>query len=111
VAVNLTLNAALIPTIGVKGAAIAAVATEAVLVTYYLNQLRPVLGWPRVGSRLAIGGIGLASFWGLFSLLPPLSLLVVIPGSILIYLATLLLIKDVRRNEVEMFKAMLKRGA
>ena len=98
----------LIRTFGVKGAAVAALASETLLVLLFAMRLRPVVGWPRIGSRLAISGIGAISFCVLFTLLPPLSMILVIPASALMYLGTLVLFTETRRNEIRILVGLLK---
>lgn len=49
--VNVVGNVILIPSIGIKGAAIALLASEILLVILYAMQIRTFIGWPWVGSR------------------------------------------------------------
>jgi O-antigen/teichoic acid export membrane protein len=102
-------NLALIPLFGIKGAAVAALASEALRVALFALELRGVVGWPKIGSRLAIGMVGVASFCVPFTLLPSLSLGVVVPASTLLYLATLALFKETRENEIHAALSLLKR--
>jgi hypothetical protein len=67
-------NLTLILFFGVKGAAVAALLSQLLQVALYALKLRGVVGWPKIGSRLAIGAVGVASFCVLFTLLPSLSL-------------------------------------
>lgn len=106
--INVVGNLVLIPAFGVKGAAVAALASEAVLVVLFAVRLRKVLGWPRISSRLAISGVGVTSFFVLFTFLPPLSLFLVIPASALLYSATLVLFKETRTNEVRTLISLVK---
>ena len=79
-----------------------------VLMAVFAVSLRPVVGWPRIGSRLAIAGVGATSFCVAFTLLPSLPLAVVIPGSATVYLAVLVLFSDTRATEVRMLIAIVK---
>ena len=107
--VGLLGNAVLIPFFGIKGAAVATLISEVLLVFLYAVRLSEVLGWPKIDSRLVISGVGVASFGVPFLLLPSLSLGVVIPVSALLYSVTLVLFKETRRNEVRMLAGLLKR--
>jgi O-antigen/teichoic acid export membrane protein len=102
-------NLALIPLFGIKGAAVATLASEALRVVLFTLELRGVVGWPKIGSRLAISMVGVASFCVPFTLLPSLSLGVVVPASSLLYLATLALFKETRENEIHAALSLLKR--
>lgn len=106
--VNVLGNLLLIPIFGFKGAAVTALISETLLIILFAIQLKPVLGLPRIGSRLAISGLGTASFCFTFSYFPSDSLMVVILLSILLYLGTLVFFKDIRRNEIRMVLSLLK---
>jgi O-antigen/teichoic acid export membrane protein len=108
--VNVSGNLILIPAYGIEGAAVATLISETLLVTLFALQLKGILGWPRIGFRLVIGGMGTASFCLAFTLFPSFSLAVVIPTSLFLYAATLVLFKETRANEVCMFVGMLKRA-
>jgi O-antigen/teichoic acid export membrane protein len=101
-------NLALIPLFGIHGAAVAALASETLRVALFALELRGVVGWPKISSRLAIGMVGVASFCVPFTLLPSLSLGVVVPASGLLYLATLALFKETRENEIRSALRLLK---
>lgn len=107
---SVALNLTLIPIYGIKGAALAALSSELVLMALFAARLRPVVGWPRIGSRLAIAGLGAASFCLVFTLLPALPLAVVVPGSALLYSAVLLLFRDIRNGEVRTLVSIVKGG-
>ena len=100
----------LIPRFGIEGAAVAAVLSEAVPAILFVVWLRPVVGWPRMSSRLVIGGLGAASFCAAFVLLPALPMSVVIPASVLIYAATLVLFKETRTSEVRALVGIVRRS-
>jgi O-antigen/teichoic acid export membrane protein len=108
--VNLVGNLILIPTVGLTGAAISTVFSEALLVLFFAVKLRPVLGWPRVRSRLAIGGLGVASFWVPFALLPHVSIALVVPVSLVVYIAVLVAFRQTRNNEVRRMLEVLRSG-
>ena len=107
---NVVGNLALIPVWGVAGAALVALVSEAILVTLFATRLRDVVGWPRVNSRHLLGIVGVASFLLPFTLLPSLSMGVVIPASAILYAAVLLSSKQTRQNEGRMLMNLLKRG-
>jgi O-antigen/teichoic acid export membrane protein len=99
--VSVAANAALIPTLGIEGAAVAAVATEVALSWLFLLALRPGLGWPRVGSRLGIALLGSAVFFVPFAFLwPGLSAPVVVPASLALYAGVLACFPATRRSEL-----------
>jgi O-antigen/teichoic acid export membrane protein len=108
--VNLLGNLALIPLLGVLGAAIIALTSEALLATLFMVRLRHVVGWPKANSRLAISLIGVVVSCLPFTLLPPVPVLVVIPSAALLYAVILLLFKETRTNEVRIILSTLKRG-
>ncbi|NIN01336.1 MAG: oligosaccharide flippase family protein [candidate division Zixibacteria bacterium] len=97
---NVLANLVLISVFHEKGAAIAVLISEACLVSLFALRLRPVLGWPNIGSRLVIGSIGAASFCLPFTLFHSFPLGVVIPASVLLYSLTLVMFKETRRNEI-----------
>jgi hypothetical protein len=78
-------------------------------VALFTLELMGVVGWSKIGSRLAIGAVGVASFCVPFALFPSLSLGVVLPASVLLYLGTLVLFKETRKNEVQAALNLLKR--
>ena len=106
---NVIANLILIPTLGVQGAAIAALISASSQTVFYLVRLGPVLGWPRPSFRLGISSLGVASFLIPFTLLPSVPLGAVIPASALAYLMILMLFRETRRNEVRMLFSLLRR--
>jgi O-antigen/teichoic acid export membrane protein len=106
--VNVLGNMLLIPVLGVAGAAVATLISETLMVILFAVRVRPVLGWPNISSRLVIGGVGVASFCLPFTLLPSLPLGVVIPASVLLYLVTLALFREIRKNELRTLLSILK---
>lgn len=106
--VNVLGNMLLIPIFGIKGAAVATLFSETLLVILFAVRLRPVIGWPSISSRLVIGGVGVASFCIPFTIFPSLPLGVVIPASVLLYSVTLALFKDIRKNELRTLLGVLK---
>ncbi len=108
--VSLAAGLLLIPRFGVEGAAVAAAISEAVPAALFVFWLRPVVGWPRMSSRLVIGGLGATSFCVAFALLPTLPMSVVIPASMLIYAAILVLFKETRTSEVRAVVGIVRRS-
>jgi O-antigen/teichoic acid export membrane protein len=106
--VNVLGNVILIPTLGVMGAVVAAVTSEALLLILLERRLRKVLGWPQVGSRLAMSAVATASFCLPFAFLPSLPMGMVIPACVLLYSGTLVLFKDIRRSEVPTLMNLIK---
>lgn len=106
--VNVAGNLLLIPSIGIKGAAISTLASEFLLIILLLVRLRTELGWPRIGSRLAISSLATGCFCLPFSFLTSLSLFTIIPASIFIYVVTLLFFKEIRNNETRAIISLFK---
>ena len=105
---NVLANLVLIPTLGIMGAVVAAVTSEALLLILLERQLRRVLGRPRVGRRLAMSAVATASFCVPFALIPSVPMGIVIPASVLLYSGTLLLFKEIRRSEIPALLNLVK---
>jgi O-antigen/teichoic acid export membrane protein len=103
-------NLTLIPLLGLKGAAVTVLISETLLMVFLAVQLRAILGWPRVRSKLIISSVGVAVFSLPFVFFLPLPLQVVIPASSLLYLTTLVVFKRTRRNEVRLLVNLLKQA-
>ena len=95
-------NLLLIPALGLKGAAVAALISETLLLLLFAMRLKPILGLPRIGSRFMISSVGVASFCIPFAFFPFASLFFVIPVSMILYLGVLFLFKEIRDNEIRM---------
>jgi O-antigen/teichoic acid export membrane protein len=96
-----------IPAFGVVGAALAAVGSEIVLVALFIGALTPVVGIPKVATRLAISGIATAGFLVPFALMPQLPLAVVIPTAALIYFGVLCMFRSIRQGELQFIVQLL----
>lgn len=105
---NLLGNIILIPIFGMKGAAVATLISRALQVSCYTVKLRPLVGWPRIGRKLAISSLATASFFVPFMFFPTTSILVVVPASILLCCGTLMLFKEVRENEIRLLLTLFK---
>jgi O-antigen/teichoic acid export membrane protein len=108
VGLNLTGNLLLIPLLGIAGAAIATIVAESVLTISSIVRLKPLLGWPRVGSRLLIAGASTAAFCALYWALSPISLIVAIPGWAAVYAAALLSFPSIRHDEGSLLREILR---
>ncbi len=106
---NVVGNVLLIPAFGVQGAAVSTLLSQILLFFFTAARLKSVVGWPRVSTRLAISGAGSVSFCLVFTVLPAMSLVVVIPACVLLYVIFLLLFKDIRANEVRFLLDMVNR--
>jgi O-antigen/teichoic acid export membrane protein len=106
--VNVLGNLILIPTIGIKGAAVATLISETLLVIIFATRLRAFFGWPRIASRLAMSGAAAMTFCALFTFVAPVAIGVVIPVSVLLYLGSLALFKDIRKNEIRTLIRLLQ---
>ncbi len=109
--VNVLGNILLIPTFGIKGAAIATLISETIMLIIFAMRLKALFGWPSVASRLAMSGVATAAFCLPFLFFPSAPLGLVIPSSVLVYSGTLGLFKDIRRHEVRTFLNMCKAGS
>lgn len=110
VIVNAVGNLLLIPAIGIYGAAIATLISEAFLIMLYVFRLKKVLGFPDIKQRLLISVIGVTSFCALFTSFPGMSLFIVVPGSIIIYTLILSLFKEIRDNEMKVILDVLRKN-
>jgi O-antigen/teichoic acid export membrane protein len=105
---NIGANLALIPLLGARGPAVAALLSESLAVLLFTVHLRPVLGWPNCLKRATIAAAATSCFVlpGIFVPVQPWALLV--PAAALIYLAVILMFKDVREHELRPFIALLR---
>jgi O-antigen/teichoic acid export membrane protein len=109
--VNVIGNIILIPTLGVKGAAITVLLSESLLVLLFAMRLRDLVGWPRVGSRLVMGAMGTAATCLPFIVrVPTLPLGLAISTSVLLYVSILTLFKEIRQNEIRALLGLLRGG-
>ncbi len=105
--VNVVGNSALIPTLGITGAAIATLISESLLVVILLARLRPLFGWPRVGRKLLVGAAATGSFFVLFLRFSEVPLIGMIAGSVGIYVGILALFPQTREDEGRMVAELL----
>jgi O-antigen/teichoic acid export membrane protein len=87
---------------GAVGAALALLASETFLLALFALRLRPLFGWPRIGSRLLIAASGTAAFLLPFGFLLDLPMIVTVPGSAVLYGAVLALFGTIRRHELSL---------
>ena len=110
VLVNVVGNLILIPAIGIYGAAIATLISEAFLIMLYVFRLKKVLGFPDIKQRLLISVTGVVCFCGVFMSFPGTPIFIVIPGSIIIYTLILSLFKEIRDNEMKVVLDVLRKN-
>lgn len=108
--ISLAVHLALIPLIGAVGAAIGALTYQVLAAGLSAWHLHDLIGWPRIGSRLAIAAIGAAAFCVPFAPFPGLPLPLVISASVAIYAGVLLLFPSIRRDELRELRAWLRDG-
>jgi O-antigen/teichoic acid export membrane protein len=89
----------LIPLTGLYGAALAMLLAETVMVGAMLARLPAFLGWPDVGKRLLVSGLGIAAFYAPALAWPELPLALVIGLAVAIYLGVLSLSAEIRATE------------
>lgn len=101
----------LIRAFGAMGAAAAVLVVETFLVASLAWRLRPLLGLPAVGGRLGIAAAGSAGFVILFTALPPQPMFVVVPGAALLYGAVVLAFPQIRAQEAQLARSILRAGS
>ena len=98
----------LVTTAGVVGAALAVLLAEGLMVAMMMARLSVLWGWPNVGLRVAMSGIGIAGFCLPVLLWPEMSTILVITLSIAIYLGVLALCSDIRNTEYRLLWSVLQ---
>ncbi len=99
--INITGNAILIPLLGIKGAAIATLASEALLSLYIFIMLRTHIGPTKIGFRIITATIGTLFFCLPFELYLHYPIYFTIPASALIYIIILTISSEIRNNELQ----------
>lgn len=108
--INLSGTLLLIPLLGLKGAAIATIMSEIVLVTLNGVKLKQVLGIPKIHRHIYMGVIGSVAFCAVILSIDPLHLLITIPLSAFIFLCVLMLFKDFRNNEFLLIRKLVNKS-
>jgi O-antigen/teichoic acid export membrane protein len=106
--VNLGAMFVLIPAFGVVGAAIATLGAESLLALLYALRLRSVLRLSVPWGHILLSLGASLSFCLLFGFVLDTSLILVVPGSAILYLGIVLLSGSVRRNEVSALISVLR---
>jgi O-antigen/teichoic acid export membrane protein len=106
---NVLAHLSLIPLFGVQGAVAGSLASELLLVALLLRGLAGELGGPRLAAPLAAAGLASAAFCALFAWLPRVPLAAVVAGSLPVYVLGLSAFPGVRRGELRMLLAWLRR--
>ena len=99
--VSVLTNLTLILLYNVEGAAIAVVISSLLLVTLYILKLKPIVGFPDIKSKILISSLGVLIFYSVFSI-EHFSIFIIIPGAVILYLGTIMLFKNIRKNELRM---------
>jgi O-antigen/teichoic acid export membrane protein len=107
---NVGGNLFLIPVLGIYGAAIATVASEALLVFLYVRLLVENIGWPNIGRKVMVSMVGVAGMCAPFLVFPSISQILMIPAAIVCYLAILASFRDIRRNEWPLLLSLFRRN-
>jgi O-antigen/teichoic acid export membrane protein len=97
--VNFVGNLALIPWLGIVGAALATLIAEALLVVLFAVELALFVGPPRIASRLGIAFLGTSAFSVIFILLPGSSLAVTVAIGVVVYGAVIFSFPTIRSYE------------
>jgi O-antigen/teichoic acid export membrane protein len=96
---------ALVPFAGALGAALALVIAEGFMAGLMLIRLRPLCGWPKVGSRIAISALAIAAFHVPALVWPALPWPLIVAMAVVIYLSVLALSADIRGTEYRLLRA------
>jgi O-antigen/teichoic acid export membrane protein len=97
----------LVVAVGVVGAALAVVLAEGLMVAMMMARLSVLWGWPDVGLRVVMSGLGIAWFCLPVLLWPDMPIIVVIALSIVIYVGVLALSTDIRNTEYRLLRSGL----
>jgi O-antigen/teichoic acid export membrane protein len=108
--VNMVANLALIPLLGLTGAAFAAILSEVLLTALLVTNLYGDFGVPRIGYRAIVAITGVLAFCVPMELLKVHELYILIPVSILVYVGVLLLFRDIRHVEGTMLLTMVRKA-
>lgn len=100
----------LVTTVGMRGAAIAVLFAEALMVVLMARRLARLWGWPNIASRILMTVVGIVGFAVPILLWPESPLFLVIPLSVLIYVGTLALSSDIRHTEYRSLWTALQRS-
>lgn len=105
---SIIANFVLILFYGIEGAAVATLLASALLIIVSGIVLKNIVGIPDVKSKFFICTLGVGAFCVPISFFPSLSIFVIIPISVIIYLSTILLFRDTRENELKLFLGLLR---
>lgn len=108
---NIGGNLLLIPFLGIYGAAISTVASEALLVILYARLLVGSLGWPNIWRKTLVSMVGVAGMCVPFLVFPSISQLLMIPVAIICYLGILAMFPDIREKEIPLILGLLRRNS
>jgi O-antigen/teichoic acid export membrane protein len=97
----------LVTAAGAVGAAIAVLLAEGIMVAMMMARLSTLWGWPDVGLRVLMSGIGIAGFCLPVLLWPDMPIVLVITLSIVIYVGVLALSADIRNTEYRLLRSAL----
>jgi O-antigen/teichoic acid export membrane protein len=92
---------------GLEGVALATLLTSIFILVIFTIKLKKVVGLPEIKYKILVSVLGVAAFYLPFSFLPSLSMFIIIPASIIIYVGTILLFRDIRNNELRMFLSLI----
>lgn len=106
---QIATSVVLIPALGVPGAALSSLASQAVLLVLLARELATLTGRLQVAPRLWIAMTGTAAFSGALAILPPLSLGATIAVGCGLYGATLVAFREIRETEVRLVLRWLGR--
>jgi O-antigen/teichoic acid export membrane protein len=113
--VNLVGNLALIPWLGIVGAALATLVAETLLVALFAVELAPIVGPPRIGQRLGAAFLGTSAFSVIFILWPGASLAVTVAVGVVVYCAVIFSFPAIRSYEgraaLDGWRMLVGRGA
>lgn len=108
---NVGGNFFLIPFLGIYGAAISTVASEALLVFLYARLLVESFGWPNIWRKTMVSTVAVAGMCVPFLVFPSISQLLMIPVAIICYLGILAMFRDIREKEWPLILSLVRRNS
>ena len=92
------------------GAAIALLLAEAAMTGWMLYRLAGMWGWPALGTRVLMSGMGIGVFYLLNLMWPGMPLILVIFLSMVVYAAVLALSAQIRSGEYRLLLSLVIRN-
>lgn len=107
--INIAGNLALIPKMGIAGAALATLFSQILLVLMLIRTYARVLGWPHLWVRFVIASSGCMAFYSACNLLGIESIFLIVPVSVVVYLLIMMSFESIRKGEYRFLVDLVKR--